>query len=209
MADDVIALMDEVGWPQAHVLGMSMGGMVALDLAVEHPHRVKSLILGGTTHGGQTSIPPSSSFFRVFSDWDDTSQEAQRSCLENFIGYMLPPHFRDRPGGEAMYKIMVNKMLETSKTRDGLAMQTAALSRFDMSGRLGEVRSPALIVHGSEDRVLDPANGVSIAANMDPSLARLEVLPGAGHFWWAQNPIKTAALLIDFLIENDEQNDGT
>lgn len=192
LADDAAGLLDELGHPSAHVLGISMGGMVAQELALRHPERVETLVLGCTMPGGKVSTLTDAQTWQhlaaayatgdrdaiVRAGWDvNVSPRYAAAHPEAFDAY-------------AEVALTLPASLET------LGRQLHAIAGHDTVDRLGDVRVPTLVVHGSEDRML-PVPNAHVIAERIPG-ARLEVLEGVGHLFFWEEPERSAELVRSF-----------
>jgi pimeloyl-ACP methyl ester carboxylesterase len=186
MADDVAAVMDAVGIPSAHVYGASMGGLIAQELAIRHPQRVLSLVLGATWAGG----PPLTRTVRAL------------------------PLLMSRKGPEDLLRATAPVLTETPipatddpfpghdlapRSKQGLRRQLAAQLRYSSMRRLHTIRQPTLIMHGEKDRLISPLNARRMARRIPG--ARLRLIVGAGHMHHRDRPRESRDLLLDFLME--------
>ncbi|HEX4345728.1 MAG TPA: alpha/beta fold hydrolase [Solirubrobacteraceae bacterium] len=188
LAEDALALLDALQIERAHVLGISMGGMVAQELALAQPQRILTLTLGATYCGG-----PGAQFT------DDTvvqslaaailSGDAERKVRTGWE-YNVSPEFATGAGNferfaevAAMYPMALAMTL----------LQVQAIVGHDTSARLGEIAAPTLVVHGTADQMLAVANG-EIVAGLIPG-ARLELLDGVGHLFFWEQPERAAQLV--------------
>lgn len=144
MALDVEALMGAVGWPKAHVLGISMGGMVAQRLALDRPQLVQSLTLGATTHGGREAVAPPADFFRIFSAYQHDDAQWQDAQAELFLLKMLPDDFESRPGAAKLMAKMVAgfNSVERSQAGDQL-IRSPDRRQAPLRARVGLTMTPA------------------------------------------------------------------
>jgi 3-oxoadipate enol-lactonase len=191
LADDAAALLDALGLERVHVLGISMGGMVAQELALRHPARVRSLVLGCTYAGGPgSSLTSPAVAQRLFEGM--SSGDHERALR---VGYEvnLSEAFR---ADEARWAAFREMALTLPVPVPVIMLQAQAIAAHDTSARLGEIGVPVLVVHGDEDLMLDVANGRRIAEAVPG--ARLEVLEGVGHMFWWEEPERSAALVADF-----------
>jgi len=201
LTKDAVSILDAANWPKAHVLGISMGGMVAQNLAIDTPNRVSGLVLGCTTHGGRLSTPPPPDFIDTCRSWTDGDPAAQHRFADKFLDFNLPKEWDSLPGGARLRSQMLDRFLETSRSEEGLAGQFSALSRFSSLKNLPSIQSPTLVVHGDQDQVVPPANGDSLAGHIPG--ARMLSWPGAGHFWWVVRPLDVVEKLGEFLEDCD------
>jgi pimeloyl-ACP methyl ester carboxylesterase len=180
MADDAAALLEHLGIARAHVLGVSLGGMIAQEVALRHPDRVGGLVLGCTGPGGTLSIRPSPEAMAAFlgAGEGDTREEMRR---------MMPYLYTDAYMHERPEEIedFIHRRLENPTSPEGYASQLAAAVSHDAAGRLEQVRARTLVVTGDADRLVHWENSVRIAGRIPG--ARLVVLPGAPHRLFAEN----------------------
>jgi 3-oxoadipate enol-lactonase len=193
MAADAAGLLSELGIESAHVVGISMGGMIAQELALAHPDRLQSLTLGCTYCGGAGSqLMPQENVEKLAAGMmsGDRDKAIRASWEVN-----LSPAFRADESGYAAFHEMATSVPAAKRT---IELQAQAIFGHDTSGRLGEISTSTLIVHGTEDGVLPYSNGEQIAALM-PS-ARLETLEGVGHMFWWEQPERSAELIRDHAL---------
>ncbi len=193
MAEDTAALMGELGLESAHVVGISMGGMIAQELALAHPQRLRSLTLGCTYCGGPGSqLMPEENARKLMEGLASGDREkAIRAGYE----VNLSPAFRADEGRFAAFHEMATSVPAAKET---IELQVQAIFGHDTSGRLGEIATPTLIVHGTLDGVLPYPNGEQIASLM-PS-ARFETLEGVGHMFWWEQPEVSAELIREHAL---------
>jgi 3-oxoadipate enol-lactonase len=188
LAADALAVMDAAGLESAHVLGISMGGMVAQELALGHPDRVRSLTLGCTYCGG-----PGSSLIAP-EDAGPLLEAMGSGDLDRVFKAMyevnLSPGFRAEESHYADFTAMASALPARQQT---VQLQIQALYGHDTQARLGEIAAPTLVVHGTEDRMIPVANG-ELIASLVPG-AHLEIFDGVGHLFWWERPERSAELL--------------
>lgn len=205
MASDALHVLDAAGVERAHVMGISLGGMIAQELALRDPSRVQSLILGCTSHGGADAQPPAAHFVSLSEAWASEAAPNESDRVDEFMRLMLPAVALEAPAGRTLLTKFKASFLETARSSAGLHAQLAAVAPFDSAPRLGGIACPALVIAGNEDAVVSPANARSLAARLPR--ARLRLWEGAGHFWWATRPLEAAELLSSFLTECDGSPD--
>jgi len=179
MAADSVGVLDALGIPQAHVCGASMGGMIAQQMAVRHPDRVKSLTLMMTSSGARKLPGPSlkvrsALMSRPKNPTDVESVIAHYVALYELIG---SPGYRPADG-------YVRSRLQMSVRRSyrpaGTARQMVAIAADgDRSPLVAQIRLPTQIIHGKADPLVPVAAGHDLAAKIPG--AELDLIDGMGH----------------------------
>lgn len=181
-AADAAALLDHVGWERCRVVGISFGGMVALELAVTWPERVERLALLCTSAGGAggASYP-----LHELADLADDERAARAPLLldTRFAPEWLAAHPADRGLAELMADR--SSAPRSAEQRRGEAEQLEARRHHDVFDRLGRVPCPTLVACGRHDGIAPPANSEAIAAGIPA--AELRVYDG-GHAFFVQDP---------------------
>ncbi|HEU5361951.1 MAG TPA: alpha/beta fold hydrolase [Gaiellaceae bacterium] len=177
MADDALQVLDEAGVRQAHVLGASLGGMIAQELAVLAPDRVAKLVLCCTHPGVRHGLPMPERTVQLFREAGTLAPEvALRKFVENALGEHPPAGV-----AEELYR----RRLENPLDPAGWQAQAAAGTGF--LGVEQPVEHETLIVTGTADNVVEPRNS-DVLAERIPG-ARVEKLEGLGHlFFWEDAP---------------------
>jgi pimeloyl-ACP methyl ester carboxylesterase len=188
MAQDAAGLLDALGIDRAHVLGISMGGMVAQELALAHPERVHSLTLGCTYCGGEDSALSHERTLRKLMEAAASGDRtiAVRAAWETNVS----PAFA---ADEQQYERFLEIGLRRAVAMDVVMAQMRAIAGHDTSPRLPGLRAPTLVIHGTLDEMLPVQNGHQIAGLIPGS--RLEVLDGAGHLFFWEQPERSAELI--------------
>ena len=188
MARDAVEVLDAAGIPAAHVLGFSMGGMVAQEVALSHPERVRKLILGCTHCGGFKAARAKPAVLgRLMSPL--LSGEARLAAMVPYIYDADTP--RDRIDAD-LKVIRANGPAAT-----GYFLQLTAIVTWHSCDRLPRIAAPTLILHGERDLLVPPENG-RILAERIPG-AKLVLIPRAGHMLPTDQPAATCHELQDFL----------
>lgn len=193
MATDALELLDALEIERAHVLGISMGGMIAQELALAAPERVRSLTLGCTYCGGagaQLMDPADFQLLAAALDSGDREQVYRAGWEIN-----LSPGFRAEEDRYAAFHEMAAALPVPRRT---IELQLGAIFGHDTSARLPGLEPPTLIVHGTEDLVLPVVNGRQIASLVPGSA--LEILDGTGHLFWWEHPELSAKLLREHAL---------
>jgi pimeloyl-ACP methyl ester carboxylesterase len=189
LAGDALGVLDAAGVERAHVLGTSLGGMVAQELALAAPERVERLLLACTTPGGPSAAPMPERTVRLFAEGPTLPPEvALRRFVENALA----------PGADVaiVERIMAHR-LATAQPFVSWQAQAAAGMTFDAADRIDAIEAPTLVLHGTDDFVVDPANG-ELLASLIPG-ARLEFFPGTGHLFFWEQPERFVRVVKEFL----------
>ena len=190
MADDAAGVIGAAGVEGAHVLGASMGGVIAQELALRHPELVRSLILGCTGPGGRDAVladPGAAGFLAARAGM--TPREAAIAS----IPWVYAP---DTSRADIMADIEVRMTRPTPA--DGYAAQLrAVLTHGGTLPRLRGLAMRTLIIHGTADRLVPPANA-DLLAGAIPG-AELVMLDGAGHIFTTDRQAETVRAVLRFL----------
>ena len=181
LADDALAVLDAAGEASAHVYGVSLGGMIAQELALRAPARVRSLVLGATTAGGADHEPPDEETLGFLRRGGTMPPE---EGVWASIPYVYGPATLERAPDRIAED--VEQRLRFAPYRLGYEAQLAAASRHDTTARLSMITAPALVVHGDADRIVPVSNGRRLAERL-PS-AWFHPLAGAGHLYMTDAP---------------------
>jgi pimeloyl-ACP methyl ester carboxylesterase len=187
LADAAASLLTALRIPRAHVYGVSMGGMVAQELALRHPDRVCGLVLGGTTPGGP---------FAPRLGPGDVLAIARGGMEERGLrGPLLfsPGFRREQP---ERVRELVRYFTAHRSSVAAIGAQTFASATFSAVSRLGRLRAPTLVMHGECDRLVPLAASKLLAARIPG--AELAVVPGAGHAYALEAPQESLDLLLDW-----------
>jgi pimeloyl-ACP methyl ester carboxylesterase len=189
LADDTSGLMDALEISKAHVLGFSMGGMVAQELAINYPEKVSKLILCSTTCKGNLINPNAARVMLAVEQGRSLEEIAEmyRSLYKDYpsefirkypsVGNGFTADFvRGNPDCVNLY---FQRFLEHPISKEGAQRQFHAVREFNSQGRLQQIRVPTLVLHGKKDFGLPPENG-SILAGGIPN-ARLVYLEKSAH----------------------------
>jgi len=189
LADAVTGLLDTLGVERAPLVGLSLGGMVALHTALAHPERVSGLVLLDTSprFGGDGTDPDEWRAARLAPlDAGRSPGEIAPEVLRSVAG----PGF----GGPALDEAVAAMARIPG---GGLRAAITCLPTHDVAGRLGEITAPTLVVVGEHDAETPPAYSEALAAGIPD--ARLEVVAGAGHLTNVEQPEAVTRLLAEFL----------
>jgi pimeloyl-ACP methyl ester carboxylesterase len=187
LVGDAVQVLDERGIERAHVVGTSLGGMVAQELALTHPERVEKLALLCTTPGGDGAYPMPEATVRLFAEAAALPPEAAlRRFVENAVS-----------ARGALVDELYARRLANPPDPAGWEAQAAAGASFDGFDRVGGIGKQTLVLTGDEDNVVDARNA-QLLAELIPG-ARVRVFPGTGHLFFWERPADVAAALTEFL----------
>jgi pimeloyl-ACP methyl ester carboxylesterase len=188
MALDALQVLDEAGVDRAHVVGASLGGMIAQCLAVAHPERVERLVLCCTTPGGEDAVPMPEVTTRLFAEAAELDPaDALRRFVENALGSTPPAGLVDD---------LFARRVASPPDPEGWQAQAAAGLTF-RGVELERIAAPTLVLHGTEDNVVDCRNADLLAERIPDARARL--LPGTGHMFFWEQPGEAVRLIAEFL----------
>ena len=188
LAGDALGLLDALAIDSAHVVGISMGGMVAQELVLAAPERVRTLTLGCTFPGGPEAAMTDMAVVGMLAE-AVLSGDQERTLR---VGYdvMIAAEYATREGAYELYSELAGQYPTPVPV---LMAQLGAIMGHDTSERLEEIAAPTLVIHGTEDRLMDCANG-ELIAKLIPG-ARLELLEGSGHMFFWEQPERSARLV--------------
>ena len=192
LAADLGAVLDAVGVDAAHVVGASMGGMIAQQFALADD-RVASLTLVCTTPGGPDAVPtPEATQARMY-DVPEELDERERRRYKMHAA-MSETFIADNPD---LVERIVDWRIESDASEEAIGWQAAAVAEFDVHDRLGEIRVPALVLHGTDDRVVPVENGRLLAEGLPE--AEFHALEGAPHLCFVERADRVDDYLTAFL----------
>jgi 3-oxoadipate enol-lactonase len=195
MASDGAAVLDAAGVESAHVFGLSMGGMIAQEFALQFPKRVRSLILGCTAAGGPRAVRAEAAVTETLLRQGMTPEEA-REAITPFIYDSGTP--RERIDEDMAIR------LKWYPTPQGYAGQLQAIFGWEAHSRIVQITVPTLVIHGETDRLIPAANAKLIAERIPG--ARLVLIPQASHIFETDQTAAAHQAILEFLAT---QHDGS
>ena len=192
MADDAAALLDHLGIASAHVFGMSMGGMIAQEMALRHPQRLRALVLGGTMAGGPNAVMAGP---QLIQQWASTALLPLEQAVENGLRFLYSEEFIERN-----HERLVKRALDLAYLQPplyALQRQVMAVIQFNTFQRLAKITAPTLVISGTADQIVPPENS-RILAERIPGAQHIE-LEGAGHGFLAEKAEETNSTVLAFL----------
>jgi len=194
MAEDAAGLMRELGIEKAHVFGISMGGMIAQELVLNHPAQVQGLVLGCTNCGPAHSVQVPAELMSKFGAMMNLPVEER---IRQFWQMTVTTEFVER-AQEFLDGIMA-MALATPTPWQTFGLQFAAIQAFDSYERLPQVQAPTLIIHGNRDALVPVENADVLQQRIGG--ARVRIIEGAGHCFFWEKPEESAQAIVEFLAQ--------
>jgi 3-oxoadipate enol-lactonase len=192
LADDARAVLDDTGVESAHVIGASMGGMIAQHFALHHREQVRSLVLACTTAGGSSGAPP----------WRLLAATGLRPLIgaRRTFPLVAPVLYARATLGDRPERVRedLKRRMEDGTSPLTIYAQMGAIAGHDTRTRLRELAGiPTLVLHGLEDSLVPPQRGRDLAARIPG--ARLELIPACGHLLTTDAEEQTAIAILEQL----------
>lgn len=188
MASDAAAVLDAAGAQRAHVLGASMGGMIAQEFALQYPERVHSLVLACTACGGPHATQAAPEVIQVLLNRTGTPAERAEAVVP-FIYDAATPRARIDEDLAILSKNYV--------TPEGYAAQLQGILAWEAYTRLPQIHIPTLVIHGLTDRLVPAANSDLVASRIPG--AQLVKIPNASHIFMTDQPDAAHHSILEFL----------
>jgi pimeloyl-ACP methyl ester carboxylesterase len=194
-ADDTVGLMDALGIAKANILGISLGGAIAIEIALSYPEKVKKLVLASTTCGSSKGVvgPGAVAPIQVL----DKLEANPREFLEEMLRRSISEEWiRENP---CLFQDMLRQVLIVPISKDVWLAQSTAALQWDACNRLSQIRVPTLIVHGKKDQTL-PVENAYILAQGIPN-AKLVILENSSHTL-VEEIDKASKEIVSFLLND-------
>lgn len=192
MAKDAAELMKHLGIDRAHVLGVSMGGIIAQALAVIYPQFVHTLTLVCTTFGGPQAVPvPEETVEAMLNIKGLPAREALKEAMK----YAFGQEFLSRNPGEL--DRLVEQRLSEPVPRYAWMRQWEAVLKVDLGEKVRNIKAPTLILTGDDDRVIPGENSRLLHERIEGSI--LEIFPGGGHLFFMEQVVAFNNRVLAFL----------
>jgi 3-oxoadipate enol-lactonase len=194
LAADAVAVLDAAGVERAHVFGVSMGGMIAQELALGWPDRVERLVLGCTHASTRAAVRPRREVSAAFAFETDDWGERMR---------LLAPFAFAPDVDPRLLAAFIEKKSRDVQPDRGYRGQVAAVLAHDALDRLVWIDAPTMVITGDQDAVIPPENSEALCERIPR--ARLEVIDDAGHLFFIERPVETLGVLERFLEPDRER----
>jgi pimeloyl-ACP methyl ester carboxylesterase len=192
MADDAVALLDALGIGRTHVVGISMGGMIAQEIAINYPERVNGLVLGCTSVGAPKAIAADQATMQAMTfEPNMTPVEMIRRSWYALVSDDFVASHND------FLEEMLQSFLRWPTPLDTIMKQVVAIAGFSTVGRGKDITAPTLVLHGDIDRLMPPANGDNVHTEIPGS--QLHRVEGVGHMFFWEKPEESAQVIRQFL----------
>ena len=195
MARDTTGLMDVLGYSDAHLVGISMGGMIAQTVAAHHPRRARTLTsIMSTTGARRLGRPALSTWRRMLTSRPPRTKAAAMDRAANIFSHIGSHGF---PFDEHAVREYAGIAWDRDPSPAGIARQLAAIfASGDRTAELAQIEVPSLVIHGDRDRMVHPTGGAATAKAITG--ARLETIVGLGH----DLPIGAWSRIIDLITQH-------
>ncbi|HUF53480.1 MAG TPA: alpha/beta fold hydrolase [Dehalococcoidia bacterium] len=193
MADDAANLLAALSIEKAHVFGVSMGGMIAQQLALDHADRVNGLVLGCTIPGGPETVGAGPEIVGMLMPEPGMSREDQ--VRKAWPSIVTPPFIESH---RDFLEEMMRLALTNPTPVETFAKHSEAVREFDAFDRLPGITLPTLVIHGDSDVLLPHENGAVVAGLIPGS--EFATIEGVGHMFFWEKPEEAADAIIEFLL---------
>lgn len=190
MAGDAAAVIEAAGLGPAHVVGFSMGGLIAQELALSRPDLVRTLTLGCTSPGGKAAIPLTPEVAKQFAEWGDLPAVAAAWRAARVV-------YAEKTSQDAIEADIDVRMGRPTSRKGYVAQLTAVATYGGASDRLDDLATPVLVVQGTVDQIVPPENAEVLARALPH--ADVKMIEGAGHILITDATDELTALILTFL----------
>ena len=192
LAQDTLGLMDYLKCERAHVMGLSMGGMIAQEMAINYPARLEKLVLACTHAGGPQQIQPAPAVRKAFEEMvyvasDDAKIKAAPTLFDSKT-------LAERPEVAQAY---AKVSLKHPAGPEILTKQWSAVIVHDTHQRLSQIKAATLVITGDGDLLIPPGNSKILVQGIPD--AQLVVVPGGGHQILVEQPTACNKAILEFL----------
>ena len=192
ISDDTVGILDKLELERAHILGISFGGFVALDLALRYRDRVDKLVLASTSFGGPNHVAPSMQVLAAFANTEGLNTSER---IRKYLTVSFSPEFVET-NSETVERFCQLRE-ENSVPQDVYMQQLQAALNFNVEKEVGKIRAETLVVTGDQDAVVPAQNSQNLAAAIPTS--RLEFIRSTGHMAFVERADEFNRLVAEFL----------
>src|SRR5208282_3455753 len=191
MASDAAAVLDAAGVSTAHVFGMSMGGMIAQEFALQYPSRTRSLILGCTSAGGPSAVRAERHVTNILKARNMSPEQARKAILPYIYDAATP---RDKIDEDTSLR------QKWAASSEGYSAQLQGILAWEGYSRIAQIAAPTLVIHGKSDALVPPGNGELIAGRIPG--AKLLLLEQASHLFLTDQTQVANTEIVEFLLSH-------
>src|ERR1039457_518018 len=191
MASDAAAVLDAAGVSSAHIFGVSMGGMIAQEFALQYPKRTRSLILGCTSPGGPSAVRAESKVIDVLLMRGMTPEQAREAIL---------PYIYDANTPREKIEEDVSLRQPWLPSPEGYMAQLQGILAWKGYSRIAQITAPTLVIHGKSDALVPPGHGELIAKRIPGT--RLVLLERASHLFLTDQTQASYKEILEFLLSH-------
>ncbi|WXG42484.1 MAG: alpha/beta hydrolase [Candidatus Freyarchaeum deiterrae] len=192
LAEDTAGLMNALKVTRAHVLGVSMGGMISIKLVLKHPEIVEKLVLGCTTGGVSRVVPPKADVMQSLSGL--TSKDPKEALKAGLRILYTEDFIAEHP---ERIEEFIEQMKGGTYSQEGVMRQLAGISVYDAHDQLPTIKNPTLILAGKEDHLVPYENSQILAEEIPNS--KLVLFDGAAHGFYSQKREEFCQIVSEFL----------
>jgi 3-oxoadipate enol-lactonase len=197
MTGDINGLLDAIGIGATNVFGVSMGGMIAQEFALNYPDRLRNLILGCTSCGAPNAIPATPEAIAFLFNPEIANLPNEEKALAS-IPWMWNQDFIDNhPDAVKRYLAVTT---EHPTPPHSYTCQANFIMAFNSYDRLPELKMPTLVIRGSQDRLIPPENSKILASRI--ANAELAMIENAGHGFFTDSADESSKIILRFLREH-------
>jgi len=195
MASDAAAVLDVAGISRAHVFGVSMGGAIAQEFALQYPAKTRSLILGCTAPGGSLAVRAEREVADLLMARGITLEQAREAIL---------PYIYDAATPREKIEEDLSLRRRSLPSPQGYMAQLHAILAWESYSRIAQITAPTLVIHGKSDALVPPGNGELIAKRIPG--AKLVLLEHASHLFLTDQTEETNKEILEFLLSHADLN---